>query len=273
MRAFVLAGIALALAACAESAEEQQQAAVEQPSATMAELAVDPQQKQLWEQAAQRGDESVLSEALVAGGAVTVREPVRVDDTRLEARPQPFPLDLATAFALVEVSPTLPMTYDGDVRVVTVDEEFLTLELDKDQRLIAQAKVRGGTLNATEGETARLLWRQGDPFARDDVFALATEQDVFGRALVGGDSPVRVDLPPLGLVAAQTDQPAGNVMPVDVTVAGETQRLQPGEEAQFDQAGVTVRVVASVAVQGEAANALPGRPYRLELLGWRTRDG
>ncbi len=60
-------------------------------------------------------------------------------------------------------------------------------------------------------------------------------------------------------------------MAVKLSAGRESRALEPGERAVFRQAGLAVELRANIAVQGESANALPGRPYRIELLGWRTK--
>ena len=62
-----------------------------------------------------------------------------------------------------------------------------------------------------------------------------------------------------------------NAAAVRLTLRGQTHVLAPGEQADFAAADVTVKVLSSIAVEGESANAVEGDPYRLELLGWRTR--
>jgi hypothetical protein len=104
-----------------------------------------------------------------------------------------------------------------------------------------------------------------------DRLALRLAEDDLLYALVGGSGLVAVAFPPFRLTARQTEPIEANTSPVRLTVGTETQTVRHGETATFATGNLTVRVLASIAVQGEAANALPGEPFRLQLLGWRTR--
>lgn len=73
------------------------------------------------------------------------------------------------------------------------------------------------------------------------------------------------------LSAVQVGEPEGNTMAVKISGGGESHTLMDGERVTLRKAGLTVENKASIAVQGESAEALPGRSYRIELLGWRTK--
>ena len=57
---------------------------------------------------------------------------------------------------------------------------------------------------------------------------------------------------------------------VTLSLDGESRVLVPGEQANFGAAKMTVKLLSSLAVEGESANAIEGDPYRVELFGWRT---
>jgi hypothetical protein len=180
----------------------------------------------------------------------------------------PFPESVTGAVVLQEL-PELDAAFSGSATVQSAGGEFLALDLGGGQLIRLHAKVRGGPLTAQVGEQAQLYLRRGDPFARNDILALRLPADELVHALVGNNGPVRFTIPTRELTVAQTGSVEGNTMPVTVSMGSEAHTLRPGEQADF-RTGLTVQVVASVAVQGEAANALPGRPYRVEILGWRT---
>jgi hypothetical protein len=182
----------------------------------------------------------------------------------------PFSPEVQSALAVLAM-PEIEQTFSGAARVASVDGEFVTLDLGRDRLLRLQARVGDEPLRARPGETAQLFLRQGDVYERNDVVAVKLEQDDLIYTLVGGDSPVRVDVPSHGLTAVQVGEPEQNSMNANITVGNETHELAPAEQAIFRSAGLTIKVLASVAVQGEAVHALEGEPYRLELLGWRTR--
>lgn len=236
-----------------------------------AALLTDSGQAQLWREAA-AGDLPPGLEALRVDAA-PVRDPdqVVVPDRPAQVAQEAFPASVTEGLILHAV-PELDEPYAGAAQVTAVDGEFITLDLGGERTVRFQAKARGGPLLVNAGEQAQIALRVGDPFARDDLLALRLEQDDFVYTLVGNTGPVRLSVPSHSLVAAQVGEAEGNTMAVSVTIGRETQRLQQGQEADF-AAGLAVRVLASVAVQGEAANALPGRPYRIELIAWRTSAG
>lgn len=256
--------VALLLVACERAPRSAADAA-----AAQAELATDTAQAQLWREA--QGQAQGLERLAVDSAAVRRLTPVEVPDRAQQSRPQPFPAEVDAGF-MIHSLPPLEAPFSGPVRVASVDGEQLVLDLGEQRQLRLQAKLGGGPPRVRAGESGQLDIRvSGDPFARNDIVVLRLPGDEMVYALVGANAPVRLRMPARGLTAVQTGQPERNMMPVAVTVGEETRTLRAGEQADFRAARLTVKVLASVAVQGEAANALPGEPYRIELLGWRTR--
>ncbi len=246
----------------------------EQPAdvaTAQAGLTGDTAQAQLWERAAQT-DAAVGAATLhTDSGVVSTRAPLRVPDRPVQATERPFPEEVDGALVMLAV-PEIEGAFTGAATVRAVSGEFLTLDLGQDRLLRIQAKVAGGPLRVQSGESARVYLRSsGDPFARDDILSLRFEGDEVLYALVGGNQPVRFRVAAPALGVAQTGEPDGNTMPVVVTVGSERQTLRLGEQADFARARLTVRLLASTAIQGEAAYAVEGDPYRVQLLAWRTR--
>ena len=239
-----------------------------------AALAGDELQAALWRDAAQRRSLDGLPELLSVQAPVRQRHPLLVPDTPVESKPTPYPASVRTALqlsmpaGLAEREP-----YAGPAMVARADGEFVTLRLPDRQLVRLQARVAGEAPRLAQGETVQLQLRSGTPFRRRDVLVLRGERDDLAYALVGDGDPVSVSFPGLGVAARQDGEPAGNSLRVAVSAGQESRLLAVGEEAVFAAAGVTVKVLASVAVQGEAANVLPGEPYRLELIAWRSRGG
>ena len=234
-------------------------------------LATDPDQAALWRDVGRKDTGAGLENLVVRRPEAAVRPQLRlaIADRSEEPKRVAFPANVQTGLALL-AAPTLAETFTGAARVQAVEGEFLTLDLGNNRIVQIHAKVRGGPLRVRSGETAQVLFRQGDPYERDDLVAVKFDRDDLVYSLVGGRSPVRLTIPSHAITAVQTGKPERNSLDVNITVGGETLTLKPGDRAAFDGAGLTVEVIASVAVQGEAANALEGEPYRLELLGWRT---
>lgn len=253
------------LLGCQPSAPSETAGAAE----AQAQLATDSTQARLWSERA--GGAAGIDLERLAVDSLVVRSPTPALAPGISEQvipTQAFPESVVDA-VVVHSAPEDVVPFDGRATVTEVTGDFVTLDVGAGELLRIQARVGGRSLRLSPGEAAELSFRQGDPTARDDVLSLRTEGEDFVYALVGSLEPVRITIENRGLVAAQVGSPDGNTMSVDVTLGRETQRLTPGAEAAFG-GGLTVKVLASVAVQGQAANVLPGRPYRLELVAWRS---
>jgi len=263
----ILTGLML-LGGCAPAPEAPKDA--REAARTQAELSTDAEQARLWQEAAESGATAGMEQLRVEGSPVKMRQPAVVPDQTIEIQRKAYPETIENALTVVSDA-ELDGPFSGPARVVSTRGEFLTLDLGEERVLSLQTKVRGGPLRVKEGETGELLYRAGDPFARNDVIALKLENDDLLYALVGGEGPVSLKVEAFDLTATQVGEPEGNTMAVKVSAGGESHTLSAGERATLRKPGLTVEVRASVAVQGESAYALPGRPYRIELLGWRSK--
>jgi hypothetical protein len=237
-----------------------------------AKVTADPQQQQLWEAAAKAGPPPGMEKLQAGDRVVATRAPPIVKDQPTQVTPQRIAESVPAAFVVLDVPQELP-TFAGAARVLVVREALQTIELDVGQGkpLRLQVKVRNGALRIAAGDTVQLAVRQGDPFRRDDLFAIQAKNDDFAYSLVGGQGPVKLEIPLQRLTASQTGEAKDSAMGVTVTLDRETRVMAPGEESAFKTGGLTVKVLASVAAQGEVANLLP-EPYRLEIIAWRTDD-
>lgn len=259
----------IVLCACAvPTAPPKDAAAV---GAAQARVSSDSSQIQLWEEAARSGALDGIEAAHVSDEVVKRRKVPEIPNRPAEAARVAFPETLASGM-VVRAAPELEEEFSGTAKLLSAEGEFLDLDLGQGRTLSLQTKVAGNPLRVKQGETATLLYRRGDPFERNDLVALKLDQDDLVYALVGSKEPVRLNVPTHSLSATQTGKPMRNSMSVEVTVGDETLTLEAGEEKDFPAGGLTVFVLASVAVQGEAAHVLPGQPYRLELLAWRLRN-
>ncbi|MDQ3698768.1 MAG: hypothetical protein M3373_12225 [Gemmatimonadota bacterium] len=261
-----LAPAAVLVLACRQGAPERGDAAAE----SQADLVADSAQARLWREAAARSPLDM--EALRLDSAVVrpaARQPVP-ERAAPEQPARPFHQSVDAALVLVE-APAVDPPYSGPARV-TVAGEYVSLDIGDGRTIRLHIKVAGNPLRAQTGEQGQLFFaHHGDPFVATDRLALRLPQDDLLYALVGDTSLVRLALPPFRLTAQQIEPIENNTTPVRVTVGGETRTMRHGETAAFRTGNLTVRVLASVAVRGEAAHALPGEPFRLHLLGWRTR--
>jgi hypothetical protein len=235
-----------------------------------AALTTDPAQAALWKEAADSGALAGIAKLRAGRAQLAPRQAARVSDRPAAMARTPYPQALQTA-----VSISLPAgfggRFTGAVPVRAVEGEFMELVLADKQVLRLHSKLDGVPLRARANETADVVLRAGDIYERNDILAVRLAGDELIHALVGAKGPVRFALRERGLTAEQTGKPEGNAMAVRVSLGGETRTLGPGEQADFGEAGLTLKILASVAVQGQATHALEGEPYRIELLAWRTR--
>jgi len=236
-----------------------------------AELTPDTAQARLWAQAATAGTGPAAPGLHLEAGAVRQRVAVRISERSTQQGEPVFPPDVQAGLAML-AAPALAEPFSGTARVGSVRGEVFTLDLGEGRVLRLHAKVGGGPVRAAAGDSARLFYRtSGDPFFRNEAIDLQLPGDRLVYALVGAAAPVRLEIPGAGVRAAQVERPDSNTMAVALTVGREGRTMRPGEEVEFPRAQLTVRLLASVAVQGEAAHAVEGDPYRIELLAWRTR--
>jgi hypothetical protein len=238
---------------------------------TQADLATSDSQKKLWQQAVARNAVGGLDQ-LSTDKPVQRSQPVIVaEQAVIQRKPTALPEQVENAVIVLE-RPAVEEKFSGVANVKAVSGDFLDLTLANRGELRLQARVAGSQLRAKVGDSARVLLQGGDdPFRRSDVVAIALPEDDLIYALVGDRQPVRLSIDPYELSAYQTGKPEGNTLQVRVSVGKESHLLSPGEQADFPRRGLTVKILSSVAVHGDAAHLLP-EPYRLEILGWRTRE-
>ncbi len=266
-RIFLLVLISSSLAACATA--ERLTMSDSDLAMRQAQLATSAEQAKLWRAAAKSPAVTGLSNASYGGDAVVQRVPTRIAADAMATGSERLGAGVSTGYA-AQALPDLPKAYRGTAQVTSTAGDSLVLNLPNLGEARLLAKAAGRPLRAKAGDHAQIYMRRGDPFHRNDVMAITLPEDQFIHALVGADGPVTLDLPAYRLVAQQTGEVRQNGLGVQVTLDGETRFLQAGDKADFAAGGLTVMINASVAVQGEAAHALPGKPYRLELIAWQT---
>jgi hypothetical protein len=259
---------ALVVVGCRQAAEPPSNET--EAARSQAELSTDAEQARLWRELAEAGGAEGLAAAAIERGAVQQRAVVISPERSTQAKYEAFPEGVESALAILSLPEMAEDELTMTAQVVAADGEFLTLDLGDQGTLQVQAKVGGRSLMAAAGESAQVRVSRGNPFERNDFLSIQLERETVLHALVGGAQPVRISAPELLLTATQTGEVEGNTMAVAVQVSRANARvLQVGEQTEV--AGLTVKVLASIAVQGEAAYALPGEPYRLEILAWRGR--
>ena len=277
MRGYYYAlGMALSLAACQSPGEPF--ATDSSVAEAQAKLATDPAQAELWQQAAENDSAAGITDVPVPDEPVIAPSALTIADQPAEMARVPFPVTMDSGIVIVAV-PDQMDKFAGTASITAVEGEFLTLDLGGKGNLVVQAKVRGGPLRASVGDKGQVSFRQGDPFRRNDMLMLKLPNDALLYEVVGGQKPVRLSSKTFGLSAHQLtvsesrklkSVPQPNSTALRLSLDGESRVLVPGEQANFGAAKMTVKLLSSLAVEGESANAIEGDPYRVELFGWRT---
>ena len=167
-----------------------------------AELTTDPAQAALWRQAAENSAATGIREVPVPADAVASPATVTIADRPAAMARVPFPATMESGIVIVDV-PEQVGKYSGAARVTAIEGEFLTLDLGGKGELVLQAKVRGGPLRATVGDKGQVVFRQGDPFRRDDLLTVKLPNDALLYAIIGGSKPVRISAKAFDLSARQ----------------------------------------------------------------------
>ena len=159
-----------------------------------------------------------------------------------------------------------PLTTRGRVRGV----EAATLAIEAPEGLVQLQTLLGGrTLALKEGDEVDVEIRRGTPFQRSDYLQVRGEKDALGYALVGGESPVKIELSFFNLTAKQEGpRRENNTMGVMVQVNDESQHFDKvGETLEFKTAGLFVQLLTSIAADEKTAAILP-ESHRLEIAVW-----
>ncbi len=260
-----VAVVAVAIGACADTGTSSD------PIAAHAEVAIGDQ-RDLWRQRAGSLD---LARLQSGTGEVTVAEVSEIGAMPATQGEQRIPEHVGTQVFMERVPDralgSKPLVTRG--RVLGVQAQMLIIETPEGT-IQLHARVGGRTLALTEGDEVDVDIQIGTPFRRSDYVQVRGEKDALGYALVGGESPVTIELSFFDLTARQEGRRADdNSMGVTVRVGDESQRVDKvGETLHFQAAGLFVQVLASIAADEHTAAVLP-ESHRLEIAIWPDGDG
>jgi hypothetical protein len=267
-----LIGLAAVLAGCA--GQDTRRPAAKDAADQMSRLSADPKQAELWRQAAARSSGN-LEQVPVAARPVQLRDRATGASQPTQPKAVTLPPGMPNALRIVNV-PELPRgAFAGSARITRVEGERVELDLGENRVLSLLVRSQSSPLRAKAGDSAQLELRlRTDPHDRAEVVALrGPARDGIVSVLESGPKPVTVRVALFSLTATQVGNPARGSMDVQVTAGDERQVLSQGRVAEFKRAGLSVGVVASLAVTGEDVNREEGQPYSLRLLAWPTQQG
>jgi len=236
-----------------------------------------PEQKRLWQQAADQKQAPGLTNLDQGNQPVQARQLVTPPDQAIP--PQGTGMlapNVKSAVRIVETA-GLQNEYGGPATVTGINNngEQLLLDLGNNRSVMLQARVDGKALSLLPNAAVTIDYRvRNDESNRRQIFALSGPNGVgVARITETGPMPIAVSVPLFLMEAKQSVPPAGRgrgpaQAVVDIRVGGVQQTLTGGQTAQVG--GVTVTVLASRSPTGTRVDRLlEGGAYSLELIAWR----
>jgi hypothetical protein len=239
------------------------------------QVAVSPQQKQLWQDAAKPGAAPGLERVPVVREPVTKRQRIPAPT----AQPQAPPAGTLTIAQGVQseirilVYPNMPFeSYTGPATVVGVDQnnERIQLNLGPRGTLTLLARVGGKPLPLAKGETVRVAYQQRqNPQVPNDAIAIQKEGGAgIAHVIRGGSGPIQAVIPLFGITATQLGAQPGSpvqiigpaLKPIELTMG---QTVPAGD--------VTVRLLGTTGVgPGTDVGLIEGAPFTINVMVWKV---
>lgn len=244
----------------------------------LSKLSTTPEQKRLWQQAADQKQAPGLTNLDQSSQPVQARQLTPTSSQAIP--PQGSGLldpNVKSALTIVETA-GLQNEYGGlaTVKGITSNGEQLLLDLGNNRSVTLQARVDGKPLSLLPNAGITIDYRvRNDESNRRQIFALSGPNGVgVARITETGAMPIAVTVPLLLLEARQSVPPSGRgrggvaQAVVDIRVGAAQQTLTSGQSAQVG--GVNVTVLASRSPTGTRVDRLlEGGAYSLELIAWR----
>lgn len=267
--------IALTIAVGCRSPERRAAAAARDVS----EVAVTPEQKQLWQDAADKGDAPGLQRVPIVQDPVTQRTRSQVPGG--QPKPAPITITPGTRHELrVLVYPDDPFeSYTGRATVAKIEQNGDLIELQlppgasgKPRTLALLVRIETKQLPVKVGEMVEVAYQlRRNPQVPNDVIAIRNSAGAgIGHVMQGANVLVQAAIPLFALSARQIDnQPTAPVQFTGAGVGPKPVDLTVGQTALVN--GLTVRVLGSIVAPGKAPPGLTeGSPFTLNVMVWRV---
>jgi len=268
--------IALTIAVGCRSPEREAAAAARDVS----EVAVTPEQKQLWQDAADKGDAPGLQRVPVVQDPVAQRTRSQVPGGQPQPAP-PITITPGTRHELrILVYPDDQYEiYTGPARVAKVEQNGDLIELQlppgaagKPRTLALLVRIETKPLPVKVGEMVDVAYQlRRNPQVPNDVIAIRNSAGAgIGHVMQGANVLVQAVIPLFALNARQIDnQPTAPVQFTGAGVGPKPVDLTVGQTALVN--GLTVRVLGSIVAPGKAPPGLTeGSPFTLNVMVWRV---
>jgi hypothetical protein len=267
--------IAVALAVGCDSPERQAAAAAEDTS----QVAATPEQKQLWQDAADKGDTPGLQRVPIPPEPVIQRAPSQAPGAQPKPQPPSITITPGVRNELrVVLYPDDPFQrYTGPARVTKVEQNGERIEVQLPPGASGTPRtlallVRLGTkpLPVKVGEMVDVAYQlRRDPQLPEDAIGIRNSAGAgIVHVIQGGNVLVQAVIPLFGLNAKQVDNQPGSpvqfigvtLKPIDLTI---------GQTSPVD--GAMARVIGNTVPAGKPVPGLTeGAPFTLNVMVWRV---
>ena len=243
-RVLVAGLIAVAVSAGCQSSERQAAEAARNSS----EVAVTPEQKQLWQNAAENGAPG-LERVPVPSEPVRPRERLQVPAGQAKPpRPVEIPEGVHSEIRILTF-PTNPFaTYMGQATVGEAKGETIPLDLGTAGTMTLLVRAGERRLPLKKDDVVDVWYHVSqDPEVPDDVIAIRMMNGGPGIAHVvrGGSTPIQVTVPLFDLTAIQQNKPGLPVSMISPSLKDKAVTFTSGEMKPIDT-NVTAMVVGSI---------------------------
>ena len=235
--------LALAVSAGCRSADREAAEAARNSS----QVATTPEQKQLWQNAADNGDAPGLERVPVPGEPVRRRERVQAPAGQSKQQPVEIPKGVRSEIRILTYPKDPFASFMGPATVGDANGETIPLDLGSAGTLTLLVRAGDRRLPLKKNDVVDVVYQVSqDPEVPDDVIAIRMMKGGPGIAHVvrGGSKPLQATVPLFDITAAQQDEQG---LPVSITAPsfkGKAMTIAMGETRSVDTT-VMVLVVGS----------------------------
>ena len=262
----------MALAVCAGCGSPESRAA--EAAENTSELAASAKQKQLWQDAADKGHAPGLERVPTVQNPVEQRKPPSQPGTSTPVPPQAvtIPPDVPSSIRILDFPPDPGKGYEGPATVVDVAGDRVHLDLGAKRILTVLARAGGRPIRLSAGETVSVtyLQRRGPRDQRTAIGILTANGFGIVQTAESSTNPVDLNVPLFNVNAKQRGSDPAEGVRIIAGPGLAPQDLKLGEIRTIG--GVTVFVVGSAGIaKGAPAVPIEGRkPYALNVMVWKV---
>ena len=261
--------IALMLIAlgCGKSAEEKAAENAGQASNT----AVSQNQKQLWQDVADKGGAPGLERVPVAPSPIDQRR-ATTGTQSVPVPPQPItlPRSVENTIRILDHPPNPAMSHDGSATVLVATGDTIQVDLGAKRTLSVLARLRGQPIPMPADRMVDVAYasRRGPTGQRSVIGIRVGSGAGIVHVMESSDDPLDIDIPLFNLHAKQLGSAPGSLIQMTGGPGVTPRELKPG--AVMPVGDAIVFIVGSAGVTpGTDPGLIEGRPYALNVMVWK----